>query len=269
MNRVMLPPHAGPGLPPARAPAAAAAGRGAGPAHRRRAGVRVPVRPGPPGRRGEPVLRAGDQRRGSRRPVPVHLAQAPRRGVAAERQDTARGGFPGRARRRPQRRRRGLGVAGRDRGRARNRDVGRDRADQSGRARAGTPVQPRRGHGGAVSGHRAIGGPGRRRDRAGTAAAGQRRRVRPPVPVRHGRARRSKPRPGRRRPAPRTARRLRRTAPGRRRAAEHQLLRGPPGSLRHPDRRAKPAVSAWSDRSRGPRDCPWTRGGLVPTTRSR
>ena len=74
----MLPPHAGADLPTLGHQPGAAAGRGARPALRRRAGVRVPVRPGPPGRRGEPVLRAGDQRRGGRRPVPVHLAQAPR-----------------------------------------------------------------------------------------------------------------------------------------------------------------------------------------------
>ena len=42
--------------------------------------------------------------------------------------------------------------------------------DQGGRARAGTPVQPCGRHGGAVPGHRADGGPVRRRDRPGTAA---------------------------------------------------------------------------------------------------
>ena len=39
---------------------------------------------------------------------------------------------------------------------------------------------------------------------------------------------------------PRAARRLRRAAPDRRRAAEHQLLRRPAGGLRDPDRRAGP-----------------------------
>ena len=72
----------------------------------------------------------------------------------------------------------------------RHRAAARGRADQGGRARARAPVQPCRRHRGALPGHRAVGRPGRRRDRAGTAAARQRRRVRPSVPVRRRRARR-------------------------------------------------------------------------------
>ena len=50
--------------------------------------------------------------------------------------------------------------------------------------------------------------------------------------------RRSQPRSGRRRAPPRPARRLRRAAPVRRRAAGHELLRRPAGGHRHPHRRA-------------------------------
>ena len=240
LNRLMLPPHAAGGAADAGSPARAAAGRGARPALRRRAGVRVPVRAGPPGRGGEPVLRAGDQRRGSRRPVPVHLAQAPRGGMAAARQDHTRGHLPRRTRRGAQRRRGRLGVRGGGRSRGRRHAAARGRQDPGGRARARAAVQPRRGHGGAVPGHRAVGGPGRGRDRAGAAAAGQRRRVRPPVPVRRHRARRGQPGARRRRAPPRAARRLRRAAPRRRCAAGHELLRRPAGGLRDPDRRAGP-----------------------------
>ena len=68
--------------------------------------------------------------------------------------------------------------------------------DPGGRARAGAAVQPRRRHGGAVPVHRAVGRPGGSRDRAGAAAAPERGSVRPPLSVRRRRHRRRAPRPG-------------------------------------------------------------------------
>ena len=117
----MLPPHAGPDFPrlghqPAQPPDEVHAPHTVG-------GQAFEFPFGPVRQVGveTPVLRPGDQRRGSRRPVPVHLAQAPRRGVAAARHDPARGAVPRRARRGPQRRRRRLGVRRGRRGRARHR----------------------------------------------------------------------------------------------------------------------------------------------------
>ena len=57
------------------------------------------------------------------------------------------------------------------------------REDQGGHARARASVQPCGGHGGVLPGHRAHRGPVRRLRSPWTAAAGQRGRVRPPLPV--------------------------------------------------------------------------------------
>ena len=109
LNRIMLPAARRPAH--SRPQARQAAGRGPRARTPWRAGVRVPVRPGPPGRRRVALLRPGHQRRGSRRPVPVHLAQAPRPGMAAAGQDPGAGAVPRRARRRAQRGRHGWAFA--------------------------------------------------------------------------------------------------------------------------------------------------------------
>ena len=133
----------------------------------------------------------------------------------------------------------GRSPGGRSRGR--RHAAARGRQDPGGRARARADVQPRRGDRGDVPGHRPVGRPGRRRDRARAAAAGQPRGVRPPLPVRR-----------RRRPAGSAGRRTPRCSarelPGaydelrrdRRRAAGHQLLRRPAGSHRDRHRRTRP-----------------------------
>ena len=116
MNRVMLPPHGGAELPrlghrPERPPEDVHAPHTVG-------GQAFEFPFGPVRQVGveSPVLRPGHQRRGNRRPVPVHLAQASRRGVAAARPDIARGGVLRGARRGTERRRPRLGVRGSGRG---------------------------------------------------------------------------------------------------------------------------------------------------------
>jgi hypothetical protein len=83
LNRMVLPPHAGPdfprlGHPPGQPPHEVHAPNTVG-----GQAFEFPVRARPPGRRRIALLRARDQRRGCRRRPPVHLAQAPGCGMAA------------------------------------------------------------------------------------------------------------------------------------------------------------------------------------------